>query len=134
MEPKHTESLAEINMTPMVDIMLVLLIVFIIAALLIVPQTLGIELSETVETTSASEMVKHQLLVTATGLVKTKSGTLADEALSDWLADIALQTNSSLIIDADKSVNHGLVAEVMAMAQAAGVKRLAFRTIKRLAD
>ncbi len=134
MEPKHTESLAEINMTPMVDIMLVLLIVFIIAALLIVPQTLGIELSETVETTSASEMVKHQLLVTATGLVKTKSRTLADEALSDWLADIALQTNSSLIIDADKSVNHGLVAEVMAMAQAAGVKRLVFRTIKRLAD
>lgn len=134
MEPKHTESLAEINMMPLVDIMLVLLIVFIIAAPLIVPQTLGIELPETVATATSVEIVEHQLFITATGQVKTEFGTLDDEALFDWLADIARQTNSSLIIDADKSVNHGRVAEVMSMAEAAGVKRLAFRTMRRIAD
>ncbi len=129
MDSKEHSSLADINMTPLVDIMLVLLIVFIIAAPLIVPQTMGINLPKTQPVQAEPTVEKHLLQIRADGTLERELTPMNNDELSQWLSGLPEDAENSLIINADEAVNYGRIAEVMAIAQNAGVARLAFRTL-----
>lgn len=131
MDSKEHSSLADINMTPLVDIMLVLLIVFIIAAPLIVPQTMGINLPKTQPVQAEPIVEKHLLQIRADGTLERELTPISNDELSQWLAGLPEDMENSLIINADEAVNYGRIAEVMAIAQNAGVARLAFRTLQQ---
>ena len=125
---RSTEELSDINMTPLVDIMLVLLIVFIIAAPLIVPQALDISLPKT-EAVQASQFEKPQLLfIYADGSFGNEVGQLSLDALNTWLSD-ELTPATRLVIHADETVQYGRVAQVMALAQNSGIAQITFRTV-----
>ena len=121
--------MSEINVTPLVDVMLVLLVVFIITAPLLAPQSLKINLPKTEAVVHDDKLLKISLAIDAKGEVSLESAHLSDAGLAEMLKTRAVDPNFQLQIQADEAVNYGRVAQVMAIAQKSGVSKLSFLTI-----
>lgn len=121
--------MSEINVTPLVDVMLVLLVVFIVTAPLLAPQSLKISLPRTEAVAHDDKLQKTSLTIDAHGDVSLASAHLSDQGLEELLKSRAGDPQFQLQIQADEAVNYGRVAQVMAMAQKAGVTRLSFLTV-----
>ena len=121
--------MSEINVTPLVDVMLVLLVVFIITAPLLAPQALKINLPKTDAVTKNDKLQKVSLAIDAKGEVSLDAAHLSDEGLAEMLKSRAADPQFQLQIQADSAVNYGRVAQIMAIAQKAGVSKLSFLTI-----
>jgi biopolymer transport protein ExbD len=121
--------MSEINVTPLVDVMLVLLVVFIITAPLLAPQSLKINLPKTESVAHDDKLQKISLAIDAHGIVSLESAHLTDAGLAEMLKSRAVDPQFQLQIQADEAVNYGRVAQVMAIAQKAGVSKLTFLTI-----
>ena len=120
--------MAEINVTPLVDVMLVLLVVFIVTAPLIVPQSMKINLPKTVAVNKADQIKNSILLINSSGQIN-----LDGKAITDGDLVLAFKQKASpnyqLQIQADQIVPYGRVAEIMALAQTNGVTKISFATI-----
>ena len=121
--------MSEINVTPLVDVMLVLLVVFIVTAPLLAPQALKISLPRTEAVAHDDKLQKISLVIDARGDVSLESAHLSDQGLAELLKSRAADPQFQLQIQADEAVNYGRVAQVMAIAQKAGVPRLSFLTV-----
>jgi biopolymer transport protein ExbD len=121
--------MSEINVTPLVDVMLVLLVVFIITAPLLAPQSLKINLPKTESVAHDDKLQKISLAIDAHGVVSLESAHLTDAGLAEMLKSRAVDPQFQLQIQADTAVNYGRVAQVMAIAQKVGVSKLTFLTI-----
>ncbi len=121
--------MSEINVTPLVDVMLVLLVVFIITAPLLAPQSLKVNLPKTESVAHDDKLQKVSLSIDERGNVSSETGHLSDEGLAEMLKARAVDPQFQLQIQADTAVNYGRVAQVMAIAQKAGVSKLSFLTI-----
>ena len=121
--------MSEINVTPLGDVMLVLLVVFIITAPLLAPQSLKINLPKTESVTTDDKLQKVSLAIDAQGAVSYESSHLNDEGLAEMLKSRAVDPDFQLQIQADEAVNYGRVAQIMAIAQKAGVGKLSFLTV-----
>lgn len=125
------EMMSEINVTPLVDVMLVLLVVFIITAPLLSPQSLKISLPKADAGQNNQKLEQVSLIVDARGNIELESRHISDEALVETLRGMSHTSHFQLQILADKSVAYGRIAELMALAQNAGVEKLAFVTLKK---
>ena len=118
----------EINMTPMVDIMLVLLIIFIIT-IPVMKHSVNIDLPRA---TNEAQNIKPETLrlsVDAQGAYFLNEAQIADADLAPRLKAAALQNpQPELHIRGDKAVRYERVAEVMAAAQLAGLRKIGFIT------
>jgi biopolymer transport protein ExbD len=123
--------MSEINVTPLVDVMLVLLVVFIITAPLLVPQSLKINLPKTDAIQQQDQPQKVSLLVDAQGRVEMGKQAVDDARLAELLRASAADPAFQLQIEADTAVPYGRVAALMALAQKAGVSKLSFITLSR---
>lgn len=122
--------MSEINVTPLVDVMLVLLVVFIITAPLLAPQSLKVNLPKTTQVASDNKRQPVRLVIDAKGNIAVNESHLSDEGLAEMLqTNVAADPSFQLQIEADKAVPYGRVAELMAIAQHAGVAKLSFITI-----
>ena len=121
----------EINVTPLVDVMLVLLVVFIITAPLIVPQTMKVNLPKTESANQESKIKDGQLVINPDGSLLFDDKTVTDTSLSLLLKQRSANPEFQLQIFADKVVPYGRVAEMMGLAQAAGVTKLSFVTLPK---
>jgi len=121
----------EINVTPLVDVMLVLLVVFIITAPLIVPQTMKVNLPKTESATQESKIKDGQLVINPDGSILFDDKTVTDASLSLLLKQRSTNPEFQLQIFADKVVPYGRVAEMMGLAQAAGITKLSFVTLPK---
>jgi len=123
------DMMSEINVTPLVDVMLVLLIVFIVTAPLL-SQSLEVKLPKTAPVAGRMDTRQHILTINAKGEIALESIALSDDKLAQRLADSATaQNNYELHVHADADVPYGRVAQIMAIAQRAGVSKLSFITI-----
>lgn len=122
------EVMNEINMTPMVDIMLVLLIIFIIT-IPVMKHSVNIDLPRA---TNEAQNIKPETLrlsVDALGAYYLNEAQIADADLVTRLKAAALQNpQPELHIRGDKAVRYERVAEVMAAAQSAGLRKIGFIT------
>ena len=122
------EVMNEINMTPLVDVMLVLLIVFIITVP-VMKHAIHIDLPRA---TNQVQEIKPQtvlLSVDAQGGYYWNEAQVADELLPDLLkAEATKDPQPQLHIRGDKAVRYERVAQAMAAAQQAGVKKIGFIT------
>lgn len=125
------EMMSEINVTPLVDVMLVLLVVFIITAPLLSPQSLKITLPKTDAVQQAEKLQKVSLEIDAHGNVAMDHAHVSDEGLAEALRLRAMDPAFQLQIEADKRVPYGRIAELMALAQHAGVNKLSFVTLAK---
>ena len=121
--------MADINITPLVDVMMVLLVIFMVTAPLLIPQSIGINLPKTAAIKSPQHPNKGRLAIDEYGQLRMDNLPMANELLSKYLADKAQDENYALSIEADDNVRYGRVAEVLAMARAAGVSKIAFVTV-----
>ncbi|ART48618.1 ExbD/TolR family protein [Acidovorax carolinensis] len=122
------EVMNEINMTPLVDVMLVLLIIFIITVP-VMKHSVNVDLPRA---TNQPELIKPEtvrLSVAADGQYFWNGTPVADEELSSRLqAEAAKTPQPDLHIRGDKEVRYERVAQAMAAAQRAGVRKIGFVT------
>ena len=122
------EVMNEINMTPLVDVMLVLLIIFIITVP-VMKHAVNVDLPRA---TNQAQVVKPQtilLSVNAQGNYYWNETRVEDDALPALLqAEAAKNPQPDLHIRGDKDVRYERVAQAMAAAQQAGVKKIGFIT------
>ena len=114
-----------INMTPMVDIMLVLLIILMVAATYIVSQSLKVELPRTA---SSDETVSKIFVVTITkdGKYFWNQKPTTKAALAGELRAAHKQNpDPSLVITADEGALHGHVVGVIDLAKVEGISKFA---------
>jgi biopolymer transport protein ExbD len=128
----HSQPMAEINVIPLVDIMLVLLVVFIITAPLF-HQAVSIDLPKVDSTRMDEEPKAIQIAVDAQGNLLVDG---ASVELSELVARLSAAAESSrpapeLHLRADRATRYERVTEVMALAQQAGITRIAFVTDRR---
>lgn len=121
--------MSEINVTPLVDVMLVLLVVFIVTAPLLAPQALKINLPKTDAVAKNDKLQKVSLAISAAGEVALDTTPISDAKLAELLQERAADPQFQLQIQADEAVNYGRVAQIMAIAQKAGVAKLSFLTV-----
>ena len=123
------EMMSEINVTPLVDVMLVLLVVFIVTAPLL-SQSLEVKLPKTAAVAARMDTKQQTLTINAQGQIALESVSLNDKELAQQLADSAAgKDNFELHVHADEIVPYGRVAQIMAIAQHAGVSKLSFMTM-----
>ena len=121
-----TQPMAEINTTPLVDVMLVLLVIFIITAPLF-HQAVPIDLPK-VDATKLDDKPKViQLAIDERGLVFWNGEAIHGDQLAMRM-DAARVDNPELHLRADRGTRYEKVAEVMAAAQKAGLVNIAFVT------
>ena len=113
----------DINVTPLVGVMLVLLVVFMVTAPLL---TTGLKIDLPNVNATATPVQDGRLLVTVTaeGRVMFDDRDVTGRAYQEFLANARVQTERELYIRADKNCLYGVVAEVVAAARRAGVDSL----------
>jgi biopolymer transport protein TolR len=120
--------LSEINVTPFVDVMLVLLIVFMVTAPLL---TVGVpvELPKTEAKQMESETEPLSVTIRADGLIYLQETAIDIEALTPQLRAISREGyDRRIFIRADATANYGRVADVMARISTAGFRNLGLVT------
>jgi biopolymer transport protein ExbD len=122
------EVMNEINMTPLVDVMLVLLIIFIITVP-VMKHAVNIDLPRASNVVQDAKPETIRLSVDAKGAYYWNEAPLADADLGPQLSAAAVkQPQPELHIRGDKAVRYERVAQVMAAAQQAGLKKIGFIT------
>jgi len=122
------EVMNEINMTPLVDVMLVLLIIFIITVP-VMKHAINIDLPRATHQPQDAKPETIRLSVDAAGAYYWNEAPLAEADLGPQLSAAAFkQPQAELHIRGDKAVRYERVALVMAAAQQAGLKKIGFIT------
>lgn len=123
------DAVSEINVTPLVDVMLVLVIILLATAPLLT-QSVNMALPKTAATQPDIEIQPFQLGLDAEGRITLNKQPIADliELESRLTNALLADTELSIHVYADQAVNYGKVAEVMATVQHAGISKLAFVT------
>jgi biopolymer transport protein ExbD len=121
------EVMNEINMTPLVDVMLVLLIIFMITVP-VMKHAVNIDLPRATNQPQDTKPQTIRLSVDASGQYFWNEIPTSFEAVSAQLKAAALTPQPELHIRGDKAVRYEHVAQAMAAAQQAGVKKIGFIT------
>jgi len=118
----------EINMTPLVDVMLVLLIIFIITVP-VMKHAVNVELPSATSQPQNAKPETIQLSVDAQGSYYWNQNKVADGTLPAMLqAEAGKEPQPELHIRGDKAVRYEFVAQAMAAAQQAGLRKIGFIT------
>ena len=126
-----TEVMNEINMTPLVDVMLVLLIIFIITVP-VMKHAINVELPQASSERQNLKPETIQLSVDAQGAYFLNQTAVTEEVLVNQLqAEAAKQPQPELHIRGDKAVRYEFVAQAMATAKQAGLHKIGFITEPR---
>ena len=122
------EVMNEINMTPLVDVMLVLLIIFIITVP-VMKHSVNVDLPRASNQPEHAKPETVRLSVTADGRYFWNELQVSDQDLMHRLtAEAAKQPQPDLHIRGDKDTRYERVAQAMAAAQRAGVRKIGFVT------
>ena len=121
--------IAGINITPLVDVSLVLLIIFIVTAKLVVAPAVPLELPRATQTQETQ--VVFSVAVPLAGPIAVNGAALADESQLTRAARDALvrQPDLRVVIQADGAVPHRRVIHVIDLIKRAGVARIAFAAL-----
>jgi biopolymer transport protein TolR len=125
------ELVSEINVTPLVDVMLVLLVVFLVTAPLLT-NTIRVNLPQTAKTAATNQEQKKSITLSIAS-----GGKLYVDKREVMVTDVEPQLKSLkaaypeivVHLNADKDVNYGLVAKAMSAVDRAGITRLSVLTV-----
>jgi len=119
--------IAEINVTPLVDIMLVLLIIFMLTAHLLAKQAIEVELPRAAQSTAAPPTTLA-ITLKAGGELFLNDQPVTPAALRDAIrAAIAKDPKTQAIVAGDKNVSHGRVVWVLDTVKSLGVTQFAIQ-------
>ena len=123
--------LSEINVTPLVDVMLVLLIMFMVTAPMM-QQGIEVDLPKTSSTGVEVSEDPFVLVIETGGKITAGKQQIALAELKEKLKAIfSTRKNKQIYIQADRKVDYGVVAEVMAETKAAGITNIGLVTLPK---
>ena len=124
--PSGARPMSDINMTPLIDVMLVLLVIFIITAPLMV-SAVKVDLPRAQGTQAADAPKFIAIAIDPAGQTYVNDAPMDKPALANALADAAKRNpNTEVRLRADSTVPYGRVVEVMGLAQKAGLSQIGF--------
>src|SRR5712691_236906 len=127
-DEEDDDSIAQINITPLVDVMLVLLVIFMVTAPMM-QQGIGVELPRVAAHPLNSEVEQLNVVISRDGGVQLNNAPLRVDELNQKLtALVQSQPDCKVALRADKNVPYGQLAEVMAAIRNAGVKKIGMVT------
>ena len=125
--------MAEINVTPMVDVMLVLLIIFMVTAPLLVAGV-PVDLPDSKAGALDQEVKPVQISLDRSGAIFLDEAPIAPEALGARLAAIAASSREEggprIFLRADTGLDYGRVMRVMGEINAAGLRKVALVSVQ----
>ena len=119
---------SEINVTPLVDVMLVLLVIFMVSTPMM---TTGVPVDLPKTHAPRMEMEQEKLLLTITKEQKVYLGETEvpyDRLEAALTTNTRLQTERELYLQADETVPYGFVAKIMALVRKGGIEKLGLVT------
>lgn len=127
--PRASAPMSDINVTPLVDVMLVLVVIFILSAPLLA-SSIRLELPRADGAQGAAAAGRPlSVVLDAAGQVYVQDQPVADAALAARLRELAArQPQAEIALRADTAVPYGRVVQVMGAAHAAGLTRIGFVT------
>lgn len=124
-------AISEINVTPFVDVMLVLLVIFMVTAPMM-QQGLDINLPHISATGVVLNEEPFVLTIDATGKIKASGNEIIRDTLNTKIKAIfANRKNKQIYIQADKKVDYGTVAYVMGEIRMAGITNISLLTLPK---
>jgi biopolymer transport protein ExbD len=126
-DPSDNDGINDINITPFVDVVLVLLVIFMVTAPMMIKESLNIKLPKS-ESSDASEPYRLGIALNRQGQVLLNGELISFEALA-LEAAIALTNNEKVqaLISADEEARHGDVIKVLDIIKKAGIENFAFQ-------
>ena len=125
-------AMSEINVTPLVDVMLVLVIILLVTAPLLT-QSVHVTLPKTAATTADVKKQPLQLGIDAQGGITLNKAPMTDLAALEAAlkSELLKDPEIGLHLYADQNTVYSKVAEVMAAAQHSGIAKIAFVTVEQ---
>jgi len=128
---KRKKGIHDINVTPLVDVMLVLLIIFMVAAPMM-QQGIEVDLPETANSGVAANEDPFVIVIRKNSRIYAGEAEIKINQLQEKLSAIfSTRKNKQIYIQADKSVNYGVVAEAMGEIRSAGITNIGLITIPK---
>ena len=123
--------LAEINVVPLVDVILVVLIIFMVTAPMIMKPSINVNLPKAA-TGEATTPSKLNITISPDGKLNLDGHLVEDqEVQTKALEEVKKNPDIQAIIAADKDVPHGRVVSVLDLVKSAGVKKFAISIDKK---
>ncbi len=129
-DPNESDGINEINITPFVDVVLVLLVIFMVTAPMMVKETMNIKLPKG-KSTQKSEIKTFAVAISKNGQVLFDGEIIEMSLLYDKAVRLKNENPEiQLLISADKEAMHGEVIKVLDQVKLAGVTNFAFQIEK----
>jgi biopolymer transport protein ExbD len=117
--------ITEINVTPMVDVVLVLLVIMMVSATYIVSQSLKVELPKAANGADSVQSLASVTIAKGGGVYYNQKPIAESELASKLKEAHASNPDVNLIVTADKEVPHGKVVHVIDVARGEGIFKFA---------
>jgi biopolymer transport protein ExbD len=126
----RARTISAINVTPLVDVALVLLIILMVSSTYIVAQTLKVQLPKARATDGTAEKpTKVEML--KDGSMRFNDEKVSEAVLTQKIKDaVTADAEMSLVVSADKEVQHGNVVHLLDIAKLAGVTKFAINVMQ----
>ena len=121
-----SQPMAEINMVPLIDVVLVLLVIFIVTAPLLT-NVVKLDLPKATSAADIQKPEKVEFAIDANGALYWKGERISrEEAVARFAAEGAKRPQPEIYLRADQNVPYRYVAEMLADASRAGLSKVAF--------
>ena len=118
--------LAEINMTPMVDVMLVLMVIFLVTAPML-KNSINLNLPQE-QAKQISEEDSVEISIDRNGLYYFNEKIISEGELEKALANVAKNSHQQINLNADKDINYGKISHLLALMQSHNLNNVRFVT------
>ncbi len=125
------DAIADINVVPLVDIVLVVLIIFMVTAPMIMKPSIAVNLPKAASGDPSAPSTLSISLATDGRIMLNGQVADAEKIKSQALAELAKNSEVQAVIAADRDVPHGKVVEMIDIIKQAGVKKFAISIEKQ---
>ncbi len=125
------DGINEINITPFVDVVLVLLVIFMVTAPVMLKESLKVNLPKTLTSDITTKAATIGVAITREGQVVLNGRLLSDSGLQEELAQIAASApDTNFLISADTDSKHGDVVRLIDLLKRNGLNKFALQVEK----
>ena len=126
---KRITRISIINLTPMVDVLFLILLFFLVTSSFIEQPNIKLELPST-KYASASKLEEHTLIISQDGKLFFQDQPIERKNLISVLKNaFSKQEDKTLVLKADKNATYGVVIDIMDAAKGAGLKKIVAPTL-----
>lgn len=127
----NDDGINEINITPFVDVVLVLLVIFMVTAPVMLKESLKVNLPKTLTSDISAKAATIGVAITKEGQVVLSGRLLSEQGLNEELARIASQApETNFLISADTDSKHGDVVRLIDLLKKNGLNKFALQVEK----